>query len=72
MWSGFFRVQDKGQRRAFVNMVMSLWVPQNAGTSRLNERVLISQQGLWPMELQYSGGPNIQNEIRPIVFRAYS
>lgn len=51
MWSGFFRVQDKGQRRTFVNMVMSLRAPQNAGTSWLNERLLILQQGPWPMEL---------------------
>jgi hypothetical protein len=43
--------QDRGRWQALVNAVMNLQVPYNAGSFRLVEDLLASQEGLYSMEL---------------------
>jgi hypothetical protein len=37
--------------RALVNLVMNLWLPLNRGITGLAEDLLVSREGLCPMEL---------------------
>jgi hypothetical protein len=43
--------QERDQWRALVNIVMSYWVPQNAGKFKIVPQLAASQEGVSPMKL---------------------
>jgi hypothetical protein len=45
------QAQDRNQWRGFTNTVMNLWVPRNAGSSRVAIQLTASQEGLSSMKL---------------------